>query len=99
MDKCIWVRPEIVADRIPRMDPLGPSTAFKVRGATRGQGRTQGDQGARRRRVITLAILSLPIIEVANRGCGHRDLSYREPLPGGSHNPHAHKPCRFVSLR
>jgi hypothetical protein len=25
-------------DRIPRMDPLGPLTAFKVRGATRGQG-------------------------------------------------------------
>src|SRR5499427_10222288 len=26
------------------MDPLGPSTAFKVRGATRGQGRAHGDQ-------------------------------------------------------
>src|SRR5215472_13739019 len=26
------------------MDPLGPSTAFQVLGATRGQGRTHGDQ-------------------------------------------------------
>ena len=32
------------ADRIPRMDRLGPSAAFQVRWATRGQGCTHGDQ-------------------------------------------------------
>ena len=32
------------ADRIPRMDRLGPSAAFQVRGAARGKGRTHGDQ-------------------------------------------------------
>src|SRR6516164_7743151 len=31
-------------DRIPRMDSLGPLAACKVRGATRGQGCTHGDQ-------------------------------------------------------
>src|SRR5215471_14878386 len=52
-------------DRIPRMDPLGPSTAFKVRGATRGQGRTHGDQrtwwrglrSAERRKASTFRLL------------------------------------------
>src|SRR5215469_16216308 len=53
------------AYRIPRMDPLGPSTAFKVRGATRGQGRTHGDQRtwwrglriAERRKTATLRLI------------------------------------------
>jgi len=30
-------------DRIPGMDPFGPSAPCKVRGHTRGQGRTHGD--------------------------------------------------------
>ena len=59
-------------DRIPRMDPLGPSTAFKVRGATRGQGRTHGDErtwwrGLRiteRRKTYTLRLLVQVIVTV-----------------------------------
>jgi len=78
--------PDCGADRIPRVDPLGPSTAFKVRGATRGQGSSQGNQGARRRSVITLAILSLPLIEVGKPPmCVPRPKLPRTALWGGIH--------------
>jgi len=49
MEKCVWVRPEIVA----RIEFLGWTESdhlrhSNVRGATRGQGSSQSNQGARR---------------------------------------------------
>ena len=62
MEKCVWVRPELAA----RVEFFGMdrSAPCKVCWIARRQGSSQGNQGAWRRRVITLAILSQPIIEV-----------------------------------
>src|SRR5215469_13200565 len=74
------------------MDGIGPSKAFKVRGATRGQGRTHGDQRtwwrglriAERRKTSTFRLLvqvaGLLVIALGKLGRGGTKDELAKPL-------------------